>query len=51
MHGLLQAVEQHGERAFEFAPTADVEHVEQVLDAITEEALRSEKNVKLTDLV
>ena len=51
VYGLLQAVELHGERAFEFVPTADVEHVEQVLDAITEEALRSEKNVKLTDLV
>ncbi|MBR5820759.1 MAG: YihY/virulence factor BrkB family protein [Alistipes sp.] len=51
VYGLLQAVEQHGERAFEFTPTAEVEHVEQVVDALTDEALRSSKNLKLTDLI
>lgn len=51
VYGLLQAVEQHGDRALEFDPSSDVEHVEEVLDKLTEEALHSSKNVKLTDLI
>lgn len=51
VYGLLQAVEQHGERELEFDPSSDVEHVEEVLNNLTDEALRSAKNVKLIDLI
>ncbi len=51
VYGLLQAVEQHGDRTLEFDPSSDVEHVEEVLDELTNEAVHSPKNVKLIDLI
>lgn len=51
VYGLLRAVEQHGETELEFAPSSDVEHVGEVLDRLTEEALHAPSNVHLIDLV
>lgn len=51
LYGVLQAVEQHGERNLEFAPSSDVEQVELLLDQLTDEALRSKTNIHLTELI
>ena len=51
VYGLLQAVEQHGDQRLEFTPSADIEHVEEVLNRLTGEALHSKENRRLIDLI
>jgi len=51
VYGLLQAVEQHGDKRLEFTPSADIEHVEEVLNRLTGEALHSKENRRLIDLI
>ena len=51
LYGVLHAVERHGDTALDFDPASDVEHVEQLLDRLADEALHSEKNPRLIDLI
>ena len=51
LYGVLHAVERYGDTALDFDPASDVEHVEQLLDRLADEALHSEKNPRLIDLI
>ncbi|MBE6182027.1 MAG: YihY/virulence factor BrkB family protein [Rikenellaceae bacterium] len=51
LYGVLEAVEGHGQTAFNFAPTPDLAQVDRQLELLKEQARNTEDNVKLMDLL